>query len=375
MFELPTTADLGAVMAELAKLRQWVTAGGAPIGVEVSELVGCIRQCLNLPVLTPAADVFAATDSLLAALAEEEPPASARAEGLAAKRVSSSNPTKPSAKSSAVALGRNVIAMHPALAKLLAKIAAAGFQLGRASTDEDAVEAILELFAKHKATLEGGAGATQGLQAVLAALGVEDVDGATKKIAEMFKSVDQLEKAMPELKALRETQESTEDEAAEKDVGDAMKAHRMPETARPALVAMRTGGLSRDKAKTLSPEESRAFLAGRKAAREKFAAAYAVKAEAAGLLGAAYPNPASGANGAPVEMRRTHPESDTRIVEATGIDGRKVLDISGLDGRNRFERALTYVEQHDPKAKTYTRPEKFSAARRLLQQSNVVTGD
>lgn len=367
LFELPATADFGAVLAELGKLRVWATQGGAPVGVEVDELVGCIKQLLNLPLLASPEDVFAATDQLLAALAAEEPPASERSP-LERSPVSEDD--------SRTQNGRTTNAMNPHLAKLLAKLAAAGFSLGRASTDEDAVEAILEWSSKTKVTLDASGGATQGLQAVLQALGVEDVDGATKKIAEMFKSVDMLEKAMPELKALRDTQEKSEEDQAEKDVGDAMKAHRMPEAARPALLAMRTGGLTRN-GQPLTPEQSKAFLAGRAAARQRFQAAYAVSEKAAGLLGNAYPNPAAGAQpgAVRVEMRRTSPGADTEVLEAEGINGERVVDISGHPGRNRFERALSYVDANDPKAKSYTRQQKFHAARRLLQSPNVNAGD
>lgn len=71
LFELSPTAELGEVLAELAKLKAWATGGAAPpIGVEVGELVGQLRRLFNLPTLATADEVFAAADGLLSALAE-----------------------------------------------------------------------------------------------------------------------------------------------------------------------------------------------------------------------------------------------------------------------------------------------------------------
>ena len=90
-----------------------------------------------------------------------------------------------------------------------------------------------------KLRLEAGESATTGLKSILGALGVEDVDGATAKIAQMFKQVDELEKAMPELSALREQKAEAEKKNAEEEVDEAMQAHRMPASARVALLHLR----------------------------------------------------------------------------------------------------------------------------------------
>jgi hypothetical protein len=73
VFALPETADVGAVIGEVAKLRAWALGQAAPpIGVDVAGLVGRVRAMLNLPTLTEAANIFAELDKLLGALADEQ---------------------------------------------------------------------------------------------------------------------------------------------------------------------------------------------------------------------------------------------------------------------------------------------------------------
>jgi hypothetical protein len=344
LFELPATAELGAVLAEVGKLRVWATGGGAPAGVDVAGLVGAMRQLFNLPTLTAADQVFAAADGLLAALASEPPEARSL--------------TRPSTTT------------EPTTMTLLAKIAAklAGkLNLARGASEEDIADAILEYAEKSRVQLEAGASATTGLAAVLSALGVEDVAGATKKIAEMFKSVDQLEKAMPELKSLRDGQEATEEGDAEKDVGDAVAAYRMPETARPALLAMRTGGVQRDKV------TGKLDLVARAAARAAFRAAYPpIGEQAAALTRPAFPNPAAGA-----DAGRNGPSTPgtAPVQPARGINGIEPVDLSRYEGVNRFERAIAHVKATSPKAKELSRPELFKLARGVLASPGCITGD
>lgn len=74
LFGLPDSADLGAVIAEIAKLRMWaMNEAAAPVGVDVPEFVKCIRALLNLPTLADPASIFAELDKLLGRLAAETP--------------------------------------------------------------------------------------------------------------------------------------------------------------------------------------------------------------------------------------------------------------------------------------------------------------
>ena len=73
LFALPETADVGAVIGELAKLRVWALGEtAAPLGVDVDELVADLRALLNLPTLSDPASIFAELGTLLGRLADEQ---------------------------------------------------------------------------------------------------------------------------------------------------------------------------------------------------------------------------------------------------------------------------------------------------------------
>ncbi|MCP4589156.1 MAG: hypothetical protein GY842_00285, partial [bacterium] len=70
--KLPETADVAVLSAELAKLRQWVTAGGAPVGVDIQNICGTMRTILNLPALSTEVEVLDEADKLVTRILEEQ---------------------------------------------------------------------------------------------------------------------------------------------------------------------------------------------------------------------------------------------------------------------------------------------------------------
>lgn len=70
---LPETADMGAVLGELSKLRTWTTGGVTPpLGVDVAHLMGRLRRILNLPTLSEPASIFGELEKLLGQVADEQ---------------------------------------------------------------------------------------------------------------------------------------------------------------------------------------------------------------------------------------------------------------------------------------------------------------
>lgn len=215
--------------------------------------------------------------------------------------------------------------------------------------DEEGVKKAIEVH------LAKSADAMSGLKAVLGALGVEDVDGATKKIAQMFASVDQLEKAMPELASLREGQMESEEDDAGQEVDKAMNTYGMPAACRAALIALRTGGVERP-AKGAKPDDVAAYLARRAASKAKFAKEYpAVSDKTLTLTRPAF---GSGSGAPPPRV----------VLNAQPLGQGPVLDLEAMTG-NATERALAWVEANDPQAKTLTREEKFTRARVVLKRA------
>ena len=184
--------------------------------------------------------------------------------------------------------------------------------------------------------LEAGESATTGLKSILGALGVEDVDGATAKIAQMFKQVDELEKAMPELSALREQKAATEEEKAEEEVGEAMQAHRMPPSAKVALLHLRRS----------NPDEFRKTYP--RAPRDK---AHLTQSIFAG-------------GSAATQLGATHGSTPLAPPPAPGGSG--PINLSAYAGRNVTEQALAYLDATDPNAKKMSSHERYAHARRIV---------
>ena len=353
LFELPATSDLGVVLAELAKLKAWSGGAGAPPGVDVADLVGSLRRIFNLPTLADVAEVFAAADGLLAALASS---------------------------TSAVPLSRKDH-MNKHVAAILALLAGLGIELSRTpASDDDGVELTREVLAKMKLRLAAaekgdaeGKSSTTGLAAILTALGVEDVGGATKKITEMLANSAALLEAMPELAALKEKQGEDEDGDAEKDVGEAMAAGRIPESVKPALMFMRTGGVAipKDKASAAYGKELALALVKRAESRKAFRAAYPpVDPRALALTRPSGVTTPSGA--APTGKGIPGVKA-----LGTGAGDRQELNLNGYEGRNRFERAIDAAIKLDKKngdGKLAGRPwaEKVRAGRELLASKDFV---
>ena len=253
--------------------------------------------------------------------------------------------------------------------------------LGRTpASDDDAVEAVREGLGKHKTVIslaadvaEKGKSSTTGLAAILTALGVEDVGGATKKITEMLANSAALLEAMPELAALKEKQGEDEDGDAEKDVGEAMAAGRIPESVKPALMFMRTGGVSipKDKASAAYGKELALALVKRAESRKAFRAAYPpVDPRALALTRPSGVTTPSGA--APTGKGIPGVKA-----LGTGAGDRTEINLNGYEGRNRFERAIDAAIKLDKKngdGKLAGRPwaEKVRAGRELLASKDFV---
>lgn len=371
VFGLPELASLGEVLGELVKLRG-MAAGqiAAPPGVDVKALVGQLRIVFNLPTLTPAEEVFAAGDALLSQLAAEA------AQPVAATRAAA-QPT--------------VIAPKESPMPLLALVAG---RLGLApNTSESVAEEKLVI------TLEAGNKATKDLAAIMSALGVPDVEAGVAKIAGMFQSVKALEEAMPELASLYTAKAEEEAGAAENDVDAVMKATRMPEEARAALVFMRTGNVElpkvqKDAQGRIGEPERKALLVAltaRANARAKFAEKYGDVLRGTGTAdaGAGYAHLLgrhfAGQSGEraptnPFPAQPAQPLDGQRyaspILNAMGGGGRggapvregQLVDLSNVPGANLVDKAKNFLAAQ-PESKGMTYDQLMEQATLLAEQT------
>ena len=203
LFALPETADVGAVIGELAKLRAWALGEMAPpLGVDVGDLVSDLRGLLNLPTLSDPATIFAELDKLLARLAAETP------------EDPMPDPIKTPDPNSGAALG---------LARLLSTFSTKlSAKLGRAVPDDE--QSVILAFDAHSAKFDEAMGHVNALKATF---GTDDAKAIAEKLAALMQLGDQMTALLGEVAAEHEAEEKAEGEMAASDVAQVMAAQRL----------------------------------------------------------------------------------------------------------------------------------------------------
>ena len=238
MFGMSETAGLPEIFTELAKVTEFIV-NGAPAGVNLEDLVGGLRQILNLPALTPEAETVATAIAQLQTIVEAEP--------APAPAPTNDGPLSPDA---AVAASKEIQDMEDFL-KLLAS------KLGVRETEASVTAAIAVLLDTSNglvkilklaadtgserilASATDAAKARETLTGIFAALEVEDAAGSVDRIANLMKQATELEAAMPELAAFRDEKVKSDEAEEETDVDSAIAANRFPDSLKPALLLQR----------------------------------------------------------------------------------------------------------------------------------------
>lgn len=202
VLNLGETADLGAVIGELAKLKTWALGEmAAPLGVDVGGLVARIRGLLNLPTLCDAASIFGELDKLLARLAAETP-----------EEIMPPIPDQNAPQISQLA--------RRLASRLSAKL---GTPVGE---DEPALD---KAFDAMSSKYDEAMNAKAGLEKVF---GTADPKVIAKKLADLSAMSEQMTALLGEVAAEHEAEEQAEGEMAQADVATVMQAQRLdPRTA------------------------------------------------------------------------------------------------------------------------------------------------
>lgn len=235
LFGLPELSDLKTVVSQIKTLKAIVEKKAtAPAGVEIDELVGCLRSIFNLPVLATPDEVFAQADKLEAALAAEE----AIDDG-AGPGGNAGAPPKITAARVIPTAPHKEDTMDPKT--LIALIAGALGLPGTASSPEDVQKKFDAHLALHRANEEklkllekagadvaaeasaaapGGdaAGMLGKLKSLLSYVGVKDTEGAMKGLSENYARLKQMEKDLPELAEMYARQLTREERSVAEDV-------------------------------------------------------------------------------------------------------------------------------------------------------------
>lgn len=226
MLGMPETAEAAAVMGELEKVKQWVTSGTVPLGVDLDEIVGGLRTILNLPSLSTNEEVFVEVDKLVSRLMGDSgvsggglPPLPEGSNQLPPE----GTPPPPPDMAPAPLMENRDMELLKALAEKFGVVA-------KPEAVTEAVDQLLELrgVAAKNVGLESSASTKVVLKAtlddssvrakfgpILSALGVEDPDGAMDKIAGLMEESAKLAEVAPEFAALKKR--ADEIEAAEQE--------------------------------------------------------------------------------------------------------------------------------------------------------------
>lgn len=340
MLGLPMLTSNEDVLGELAKLRALVQSGAMLAGEDLDEMVGAMRTILGLPSLTSVDEVFAKASELFVvtdsgrsenSMSQVAPTAP---EGVHATSTRSTQEDEMDIKLLAAKLGckETEAAVLEAVSELVELRDGVKTKLG---ADKGSTKAILDKVDENVEAVSASKKTRDALDKILKAAGVEDSNAGIEKIAELMTSASELEKLMPELKRLKKLEEEREEEAVAEDVDAAMASKGLDESVREALTLYRKSdpeGFSKKypKAPALPP----------------------AKAELERSISAA---PAS----------KTPARKELEVV----------IDLSGYDGRNKHERAFSYLSANSPGFDKLSRDEQWKRAFSLAKTPGVKTGD
>lgn len=268
LFALPETADVGAVIGELAKLRAWALGEMTPpLGVDVGELVSDLRSLLNLPTLSDPASIFGELDKLLARLAAETPE----------ETTMPPDPTKITDNAAALGLAR-------VFALLSTRLSA---KLGTVVTEDE--PGVMKAFDAFSGRYDEAMGHVNALKQ---AFGTDDAKAIAEKLSALMSLGDQMQALLGEVAAEHEAEEKAEGEMAAQDVTQAMQAQRLdPNTAKGTVQAYTMQRLGNTVSFTVptaeqikkDPSSAARFLAAVRARREERSKARSTFLEAHGL--------------------------------------------------------------------------------------------
>lgn len=359
LFALPATAAASDVIGQIMRMREWSISGGAPLGIDINELVGAIRLILNLPALSTTEEIFAEADKLLGRILEEQ----------ANRDAASAAPASPTPNPPPAAPAPMSRVGDPMSFKLIAS--KLGVQENQAACEE-AVNKLVELrgvlctklglaiIAGDAVLLEAAAGAADvrgKLGAILAALGLkpEEADAAIDKIASQMEGAAKLKEVMPELEGLKAKvkEQEAKDEVAEVDAALTSRGMVGNDDMKAAFTA-------------LHKQDPAAF-------RTKYLSGKPVAASAGTPLGSAAAVVASttvAASGKGAEHRVTVDASGNLLLSkaptaATSDDPNvKTINLSGYSGVNPVDRTIAYLRAQ-PENKGLNYDQLFMAAMKL----------
>lgn len=206
-FSLPETADVGAVIGEVAKLRTWALGVQTPpLGVDVAGLIARIRALLNLPTLADPASIFAELDKLLGLAADEQ------------EKEIPMPPTNPTPTDGALGLARLFAGRLSAILRVPV-------------ADDEA--SLTRAFDAATGKYDEAMGHVAALQKTF---GTDDPKAIAEKLAALMALAEQMTALLGEVAAEHVAEETAEGQMAAEDVQQVMSAQRLDPARAPGTV-------------------------------------------------------------------------------------------------------------------------------------------
>lgn len=233
---LRETAGVAEVIAEVAKMQQWIMTDVIPLGVDLDDIIGAMRRILNLPALLSGSDVLAEAMKVTGALLADQTPAAmpgneqgTEAPGMASNYMEDDMELL---KTLAEALGVREVDTE------VVKAAKDLVQLRRDLKDKTGAEkdTAVALLAEVAEAVE----AKVNLGALHEALGASKQSEATDALIALKEKGTKWDEAEPKLLELEAKVKTEEETRAKADVDTVMKTRRLPEEVRTSLMLERT---------------------------------------------------------------------------------------------------------------------------------------
>jgi len=343
LFGLPETAGIDGVMQQLMIVAGWFKTGAAPLGTDPDYIVGSLRTILNLPTLTPDAQVLDEAGKSVQMLVQQEM-ASA---GTAMPEPTTDSGTVPPVPVTASTKGKPTMSAT-LLLTLATMLGVRESEDAVTSATKDLVQlraGLQETFGLERDTtpiLLGGAKelatAKTKLLNLFTALGIDDPDQAVAKVAQVMEASAKLKEVMPELEGLRVEKVKQEEAQAEADVDQAIAASKLPASVRPSFLLHRKA-------------DPKGFLEQHK------------------LTGAPVAAPILSATQVTQLTSRVKIDQNgiAQIVPETGT-----VNLAGYAGANPTARAKTYLATVTPGWDKLTNEDQFMRAVTLRKQPNII---
>ena len=351
MFALPETAGAAEVMGQVAIVQGWLESGTAPLGTNPEELIGNMRQILNLPALTPQALVISEATNSIQALLQEQ----ATAAGVPAAPGDDGMVPEPVDEMIAAAQRRKEEAMDD-LIKILAADLGVRENEGSIRTEVTALAQLRDQLTLAMGCRDGvavilaaakeGVDAKAKLLGLLGALGVDDADAALAKVLTNIESASKLLEVMPELAGLKADKVESDKVSIEADVDQAIAASKLDAGLKPALLLQRTSdpeGFAKSFPKVVAPAAGKQHLL------------HAVATQGA----------------TPLRVAASQDGSTVQLADqlAAGAD---IVNLSMYQGRNKTARAKAHLASTVQNWKDLTNEDQFLRAVALCKLPNVI---